>query len=172
LLNSAMSWLCSSALDKETKSLDSNTKSTDKNNGASVAEAGIKGLIAGIATAGPIGGIVLGAACLGAAVGMVLTGKAMAAMATGGVVTGPTVALVGEGRYPEAVVPLGSSPQFRDMKQDIATAVIQGLAFMDRKKAVESKEVVLNLDGTRFGRAIIAQINQEYRRKGMDLSFS
>lgn len=35
--------------------------------------------------------------------------------ATGGVVTGPTRALIGEGRYEEAVIPLGNSPQIDDM---------------------------------------------------------
>ena len=35
------------------------------------------------------------------------------AMASGGVVTSPTRALIGEGRYDEAVVPLGNSPQMR-----------------------------------------------------------
>lgn len=46
------------------------------------------------------------------------------AAAAGGVTTGPTVALVGEGRYEEAIVPLGNSPQFATMKADIAQAII------------------------------------------------
>ena len=45
---------------------------------------------------------------------------AVPAMATGGVVKQPTLALVGEGKYEEAVVPLGNSPQFKAMKQSIA----------------------------------------------------
>ena len=45
------------------------------------------------------------------------------AMASGGVVTDATQVLVGEGRYSEAVIPLGSSPQFRSMKDDIAESV-------------------------------------------------
>lgn len=36
-------------------------------------------------------------------------------MAVGGVVTSPTRALIGEGRYEEAVIPLGDSPQIEDM---------------------------------------------------------
>lgn len=44
-------------------------------------------------------------------------------MATGGVVTSPTLSLVGEGRYPEAVIPLDNSPQMRDLVQEIAKAV-------------------------------------------------
>lgn len=44
-------------------------------------------------------------------------------MATGGVVTSPTYALIGEGRYDEAVIPLGDSPQMADLVQKIADAV-------------------------------------------------
>lgn len=45
------------------------------------------------------------------------------AMATGGVVTSPTYALVGEGNYDEAVIPLGDSPQMTELVQRIADAV-------------------------------------------------
>lgn len=44
-------------------------------------------------------------------------------MASGGVVTSPTYALIGEGRYDEAVIPLGDSPQMADLVQKIADAV-------------------------------------------------
>lgn len=44
------------------------------------------------------------------------------AMATGGVVTGPTAAFIGEGRYDEAVIPLGNSPQMQDMIDRIVDA--------------------------------------------------
>jgi hypothetical protein len=52
------------------------------------------------------------AAALGTAAGAGATGSAAAAggagvaLASGGIVTGPTYALVGEGRYDEAVIPL------------------------------------------------------------------
>ena len=42
------------------------------------------------------------------------------AMAAGGVVTGPTNALIGEGHYDEAVIPLGNSPQMDDFANTIA----------------------------------------------------
>lgn len=44
-------------------------------------------------------------------------------MATGGVVTGPTRALIGEGAYSEAVIPLENSPQMRQLVERIADAV-------------------------------------------------
>lgn len=44
-------------------------------------------------------------------------------MAKGGVVDSPTMAMIGEGQYDEAVVPLGDSPQMQDLVQQIADAV-------------------------------------------------
>lgn len=43
-------------------------------------------------------------------------------LASGGVVTSPTMAMVGEGKYDEAVIPLGNSPQMRDLVNQIADA--------------------------------------------------
>lgn len=43
-------------------------------------------------------------------------------LATGGVVTSPTMAMVGEGKYDEAVIPLGNSPQMRELVNQIADA--------------------------------------------------
>lgn len=45
------------------------------------------------------------------------------AMAAGGVVTGPTNAIIGEGRYDEAVIPLGNSPQMSELVNTIADRV-------------------------------------------------
>lgn len=45
------------------------------------------------------------------------------ALATGGVITSPTYALMGEGQYDEAVIPLGDSPQLAELVQKIAEAV-------------------------------------------------
>lgn len=48
------------------------------------------------------------------------------AMASGGVVTSPTNALIGEGHYDEAVVPLGNSPQMREFADSVADRVNSG----------------------------------------------
>lgn len=44
-------------------------------------------------------------------------------LATGGVVSRPTVAMIGEGSYDEAVIPLGESPQLAELVDKIAQAV-------------------------------------------------
>lgn len=48
------------------------------------------------------------------------------ALASGGVVTSPTYSMIGEGRYDEAVIPLGNSPQMKDLVSQIAEAVKGG----------------------------------------------
>lgn len=80
-------------------------------------------------------GIALGAIGMAGSSGInALTKKSTPQMATGGVVTKPTLATVGEGKYNEAVVPLGQSPQFSSMKSDIADAVVQGLSNVNLNK--------------------------------------
>ena len=44
-------------------------------------------------------------------------------LATGGVVINPTLAVLGEGRYDEAVVPLDNSPQMKDLIQQIVDGI-------------------------------------------------
>ena len=43
-------------------------------------------------------------------------------LASGGVVTSPTMAMIGEGKHDEAVIPLGNSPQMKDLVNQIAEA--------------------------------------------------
>lgn len=47
--------------------------------------------------------------------------------ANGGVVTGPTRALIGEGKYDEAVIPLGDSPQLQDLIDRIGDKTNNGV---------------------------------------------
>ena len=44
-------------------------------------------------------------------------------LASGGVVTGPTPAMIGEGKYSEAVIPLDDSPQMNDLINKIVEAI-------------------------------------------------
>lgn len=65
-----------------------------------------------------------------------------ATLASGGVVTGPTYALIGEGQYDEAVIPLGDSPQMKELVDTIAEAV-RG----DRPPADQKVEVHVIIGG-------------------------
>ena len=93
------------------------------------------------------------------------------AMAAGGIITAPTYALVGEGKYPEAVVPLGNSPQFTQMKNDIANTVLSGLAAAGLTGGKNKEPIVIELvlDGDKFARAVIPAIDKENRRRGYNL---
>ena len=117
---------------------------------------------------------IVGAITVAAAVaGGILVKALFPAMATGGVVTGPTVALVGEGRYPEAVVPLGDSPQFGAMKADIANAVVQAMRMTSGSSGASrsgGEQVVLNIDGKTFARLILPQLRKEGYRHGYDIA--
>lgn len=101
-----------------------------------------------------------------------LSTTTMAAMATGGIVTGTTIAMIGEGKYPEAVVPLGDSPQFTSMKADIANAVIQAMRFTagNTAQSTSKDEVVLNIDGQSFARLIMPKLKKEGYRRGYDIA--
>lgn len=89
---------------------------------------GIRGLINGIL--GAVSGV---ARLLGANIDLRLTASTpqipklsiprIPAMANGGVVSSPTMALIGEGRYDEAVIPLGNSPQMKELVDDIVDAL-------------------------------------------------
>jgi hypothetical protein len=109
-----------------------------------------------------------------AVAGGLLVKSLLPAMATGGVISSPTVAMVGEGRYPEAVVPLGDSPQFTSMKADIANAVVQAMTAMNAGKDIGGKgggeAVALNIDGQTFAKLIMPQLKKEGLRNGFDLA--
>jgi len=89
------------------------------------------------------------------------------------VVSAPTMALVGEGRYPEAVVPLGSSPQFASMKENIANAVLQGMSRVNSQRGSASISIIpsdVKIDGERIGRIVFSAIEGELRRRGEALA--
>lgn len=62
------------------------------------------------------------------------------ALATGGVVSSPTRALIGEGRYDEAVVPLEDSPQLEDMLSRFASKVEQTAGATEVRVFIGDKE--------------------------------
>ena len=125
-----------------------------------------------------IASLVAAGLVMAAGAGMTAIGSglimSLPAMATGGVVSAPTITMVGEGRYPEAVVPLGDSPQLSSMKADIANAVLQGIMALQsangRSGNSGGNEIVLNVDGTNLARVMIPQIENEQRRMGYALA--
>lgn len=96
-------------------------------------------------------------------------------MAEGGVVDQPTVAMIGEGRYNEAVVPLGNSPQFASMKADIADEVARKLAqtpsypIGSTPRAGSRGDVILNVNGRELARAILPDIGITRPQTGVKL---
>lgn len=94
-------------------------------------------------------------------------------MATGGVVTGPTHALIGEGRYDEAVVPLGNSPQMREFVDQIAsrsqdTEQVRLLREQNELlREILNKTGTVNIDGRSLSDSISRYQRQSARARGL-----
>lgn len=122
------------------------------------------------------GAMTLGVAVpvIGAAIGLGIASikAAIPALATGGIVDQPTVAMIGEGKYSEAVVPLGNSPQFKTMKEDIAASVVSSLAqtptYSDQLSR-RNTPVILQVNGKEFARAILPDLSYGQLQTGVKL---
>lgn len=84
-------------------------------------------------------------------------------LASGAVVSQPTYAMIGEGKYSEAVVPLGQSPQFASMKQDIANAVADALS---GNTSEQNTQINIYLDDVLVGNALVNSINRSAKLTG------
>lgn len=94
----------------------------------------------------------------------------VAGLATGGVVTKPTFALVGEGKYDEAVMPLGNSPQMAELQRGIAEQVVRTTNITNNNGYQGGNaSVQLNIDGRSLGRATINNIGLTRRQVGVDI---
>lgn len=127
--------------------------------------------IAVIASAGILAGVVAGivltatASTQASAQSAVNNTGGIAAMATGGVVTGTTLAVIGEGKYDEAVVPLGNSPQFKEMKESIADTVVA----RNSGSGNSNQPVVFNMDGRTLARALWPRLVETQNQVGVKL---
>ena len=93
--------------------------------------------------------------------------------ATGGVVNSPTLAMVGEGKYKEAIVPLENSPQFSMMKSDIANEVIRKIGptpYRSVQPFAGDTPVILNIDGREFARIILPYLGKVQNQTGVTLA--
>lgn len=86
------------------------------------------------------------------------------ALAKGGVVTAPTMALVGEGSYNEVVMPLGNSPQFASMKQEIATEVADKTSAPSSSQSVGDVKVYVTIGETPFNSFVYKVVNEANKR--------
>ena len=87
------------------------------------------------------------------------------AMATGGVVTSPTNALIGEGRYDEAVMPLGNSPQMRQFADSVADRVNNGEQIRLLRDQNELLRQILEKSGTYLDGKLISDTVTRYQKQ-------
>ena len=98
------------------------------------------------------------------------TGVNTQGLATGGVVTQPTFAMIGEGKYNEAVIPLGNSPQVKELQRGIAEQVVNTTNITNNNSAQGGNaNVQLNIDGRTLGRASINNIGLTRRQVGVSI---
>lgn len=86
-------------------------------------------------------------------------------LANGGIVSRPTLTMIGEGSYSEAVVPLGGSV-FDDLASRLATAMLSSIQMNSATGNSGNAQATFNLDGSQFARAIVPLINKEQSRLG------
>ena len=86
------------------------------------------------------------------------------AMANGGVVTGPTKALIGEGRYDEAVMPLGNSPQMREFADSVANRVNSGEQMNLLREQNEILRQILAKTGVSLDGKMISDVVSSHQR--------
>lgn len=95
-------------------------------------------------------------------------------LAAGGIVRKPTLAMIGEGRHDEAVIPLKRGMGGMGDADAIAAAVYQAVRDAMQAARIEQggnnaqrQEIVLEVDGVRLGRVVLPSIITEGRRLGM-----
>ena len=84
-------------------------------------------------------------------------------LARGGVVTSPTVAMIGEGKYDEAVIPLGDSPQMKEMVKAIVDAIND-----DPRGGGGNNDIVVNITAELDGDVLYKKMKRIERSKGRD----
>src|SRR5690606_3740557 len=97
--------------------------------------------------------------------------KDAVALEKGGIITGPTIALMGEKRRREAVIPLERDNVIAD---SVGDAVFNAMLMAQRMQTVGgqssvSREVVLRIDGQAFARLILPNLISEGQRRGVDV---
>lgn len=129
--------------------------------------------IAGIAAAGiaavVVAGIVMAATATASSTAdsQMNQGYNVPQMAKGGVVKAPTLAMIGEGQYSEAVVPLGHSSQFEAMKEGIADRTAAKLDRAPERRSSAPANVILQVNGREFARAILPDIGNVQPQTGV-----
>ncbi len=121
------------------------------------------------AAAGVIAGAIAGLGSL--AIRAINAFRNVVGLAEGGIVTGPTLAVLGEGRKKEAVIPLERDNVIAD---SVGRAVFEAMTLALRSERVagqpQESEIVLEIDGKRFARLILPEILSEMKRQGIQLA--
>lgn len=87
--------------------------------------------------------------------------------ARGGIIDRPTMALMGENYKKEAVVPLENTAFVDTLAAAVGDAVLSALVFnTGSNENSENREIVLEIEGVQFSRAILPSLMKESKRAG------
>lgn len=90
-------------------------------------------------------------------------------LANGGLIDQPTLAMIGETKRKEAVIPLENQSVMQEIGAAVANAMLSVIRLNsggNNQSSDRPIEVVLNIDGTRFARAILPYTDKERDRIG------
>ena len=89
-------------------------------------------------------------------------------LARGGIVDQPTLAMIGEKRKKEAVVPLEDTSFVDKLAEAVANAVLAAMQFMggQGQDSSEGRELILEIDGVKLARILLPKTDAELRRRG------
>jgi hypothetical protein len=121
------------------------------------------------AAAGVIAGAIAGLGSL--AIRAISAFRNVVGLAEGGIVTGPTLAVLGEGRKKEAVIPLE-----RDnvIAESVGQAVLEAMMLATKTQRAlgsdETQEIRIEIDGRTFAKIILPHLQAEVKRTGISLA--
>ncbi len=121
------------------------------------------------AAAGVIAGAIAGLGSL--AIQAISAFRNIVGLAEGGIVTGPTLAVLGEGRKKEAVIPLE-----RDnvIAESVGQAVLEAMMLATKTQRAlgsdETQEIRIEIDGRTFAKIILPHLQAEVKRTGISLA--
>lgn len=88
-------------------------------------------------------------------------------LARGGIIDQPTLAMVGEGRRKEAIVPLENTAFVDKLASALGTAVLQAMQFANGQDRAHDKNIIVEMDAMQVIRILLPKLDAELQRRGL-----
>ena len=87
-------------------------------------------------------------------------------LARGGIIDQPTLAMIGERRKKEAIVPLENTAFVDKMAAAVGSAVLAALQFSGGAGGADDRELIIEIDGAKLARVLLPKTDAELQRRG------